>query len=46
VIKDAIGAASSSSRPIRVVDGDELVGVVDRVDLLSFLSGQDAVATA
>ncbi|WSG72338.1 glycine betaine/L-proline ABC transporter ATP-binding protein [Nonomuraea glycinis] len=41
LIKDAIGAASSSSRPIRVVDGDELVGVVDRVDLLSFLAGQD-----
>ena len=41
IIKDAIGAASASSRPIRVVDGDELVGVVDRVDLLSFLSGQD-----
>nr|WP_049575925.1 glycine betaine/L-proline ABC transporter ATP-binding protein [Nonomuraea sp. SBT364] len=41
VIKDAIAAASESSRPIRVVDGDELVGVVDRVDLLTFLSGQD-----
>ncbi|WP_336208270.1 quaternary amine ABC transporter ATP-binding protein [Nonomuraea sp. LPB2021202275-12-8] len=46
LIKDAIGAASSSSRPIRVVDGDELTGVVDRVDLLTFLSGQDAVTTA
>jgi glycine betaine/proline transport system ATP-binding protein len=42
VIKDAIGVASSSSRPIRVVDGDELLGVVDRVDLLAFLSGQAA----
>ncbi|MFI6602071.1 glycine betaine/L-proline ABC transporter ATP-binding protein [Nonomuraea sp. NPDC050536] len=41
VIKDAIGATSQSSRPIRVVDGDRLVGVVDRVDMLSFLSGQD-----
>ncbi|TMR96509.1 quaternary amine ABC transporter ATP-binding protein [Nonomuraea basaltis] len=41
LIKDAIAAASESSRPIRVVDGDALVGVVDRVDLLSFLSGQD-----
>ncbi|MFC4013110.1 glycine betaine/L-proline ABC transporter ATP-binding protein [Nonomuraea purpurea] len=41
VVKDAIGLASASSRPIRVVDGEELVGVVDRVDLLTFLSGQD-----
>jgi glycine betaine/proline transport system ATP-binding protein len=45
IIKDAIGAMSSSSRPIRVVDGDELAGVVDRVDMLTFLAGQDA-ATA
>ncbi|WP_436838765.1 quaternary amine ABC transporter ATP-binding protein [Nonomuraea cavernae] len=41
VIKDAITAASASSRPIRVVDGGGLAGVVDRVDLLTFLSGQD-----
>ncbi|MER6942597.1 glycine betaine/L-proline ABC transporter ATP-binding protein [Nonomuraea sp. NPDC000554] len=41
IIKDAIAVASGSARPIRVVDGDELVGVVDRVDLLTFLSGQD-----
>ncbi|MGI5269682.1 quaternary amine ABC transporter ATP-binding protein [Nonomuraea sp. CA-218870] len=46
VIKDAIGAASASSRPIRVMDGEELSGVVDRVDLLAFLSGQDVPATA
>ncbi|MGR6923175.1 quaternary amine ABC transporter ATP-binding protein [[Actinomadura] parvosata] len=42
LIKDALGAASASSRPIKVVDGGELVGVVDRVDLLAFLSGQAA----
>jgi glycine betaine/proline transport system ATP-binding protein len=41
VIKDVIGLSSASSRPIKVVDGGELVGVVDRVDLLTFLSGQD-----
>ncbi|NUR86462.1 MAG: glycine betaine/L-proline ABC transporter ATP-binding protein [Nonomuraea sp.] len=41
VIRDAIGATSASSRPIRVVDGDKLLGVVDRVDMLSFLSGED-----
>ncbi|MEV6160054.1 glycine betaine/L-proline ABC transporter ATP-binding protein [Nonomuraea sp. NPDC052129] len=44
VIKDAIGAMSSSSRPIRVVDGEELAGVVDRVDMLTFLAGQDAAS--
>ncbi|MER6505754.1 betaine/proline/choline family ABC transporter ATP-binding protein [Nonomuraea sp. NPDC001636] len=42
LVKDAIAAASASSRPIRVMDGDELTGVVDRVDLLSFLAGADA----
>ncbi|WP_219471213.1 quaternary amine ABC transporter ATP-binding protein [Nonomuraea rhizosphaerae] len=41
VIKDAIGLMSSSSRPVRVMDGEELAGVVDRVDMLSFLSGED-----
>ncbi|MFI7445754.1 glycine betaine/L-proline ABC transporter ATP-binding protein [Nonomuraea indica] len=39
LVKEAIAAASASSRPIRVVDGDRLAGVVDRVDLLTFLSG-------
>ncbi|MFI7697539.1 glycine betaine/L-proline ABC transporter ATP-binding protein [Nonomuraea sp. NPDC049480] len=46
LIKDAIGVASASSRPIKVVDGGELVGVVDRVDLLTFLSGQDVAVKA
>jgi glycine betaine/proline transport system ATP-binding protein len=46
LVKDAIAAASASSRPIRVVQDGELVGVVDRVDLLTFLSGQDQVASA
>jgi glycine betaine/proline transport system ATP-binding protein len=35
VIHDAIPAAMASARPIRVVADGELVGVVDRVDLLS-----------
>ncbi|GAA1272422.1 glycine/betaine ABC transporter ATP-binding protein [Planotetraspora silvatica] len=34
VIHDAIPAAMASARPIRVVADGELVGVVDRVDLL------------
>jgi len=46
VVQDAIGAASESSRPIRVMDGEELAGVVDRVDLLAFLSGQKTPAAA
>ncbi|MFI7695899.1 glycine betaine/L-proline ABC transporter ATP-binding protein [Nonomuraea sp. NPDC049655] len=46
LVKDAIAAASASSRPIRVMDGDELAGVVDRVDLLSFLAGADAAVRA
>lgn len=44
IVKDAIQVASASARPIRVMDGDELVGLVDRVDLLSFLAGGDAPA--
>ncbi|TDD20029.1 quaternary amine ABC transporter ATP-binding protein [Nonomuraea diastatica] len=46
VIRDAIAASSASAHPIRVVDGDELAGVVDRVDLLSFLSGQETPVRA
>nr|WP_245641797.1 glycine betaine/L-proline ABC transporter ATP-binding protein [Nonomuraea candida] len=46
LIRDAIGVASASSRPIKVVAGGELAGVVDRVDLLSFLSGQETVVRA
>jgi glycine betaine/proline transport system ATP-binding protein len=46
LVKDAIGAASASSRPIRAMDGEELVGVVDRVDLLSFLAGADVAVKA
>ena len=46
LIKDAIGAMSSSSRPVRIIDGGELAGVVDRVDMLTFLSGEDNTAPA
>ncbi|MFI6298890.1 glycine betaine/L-proline ABC transporter ATP-binding protein [Nonomuraea sp. NPDC050790] len=44
VIKDAIEVSSGSGHPIRVMDGDDLVGVVDRVDMLSFLAGHEAPA--
>ncbi|MFG1698763.1 glycine betaine/L-proline ABC transporter ATP-binding protein [Nonomuraea sp. NPDC049309] len=46
VIKDAIGVASGSSLPIRVMDGDELAGVVDRDGLLAFLAGQETPVKA
>lgn len=38
IIKDAVPAASGSARPIRVVDDGKLVGVVDRVDILSAMA--------
>ncbi len=38
LIRDAVPAAMASARPIRVVSGGELVGVVDRVDILSALA--------
>ncbi|GAA0355777.1 glycine betaine/L-proline ABC transporter ATP-binding protein [Microbispora corallina] len=46
VIHDAVPAAMASARPIRVVSGGELVGVVDRVDLLGAVKHQDAPAAA
>ncbi|GAA0928236.1 betaine/proline/choline family ABC transporter ATP-binding protein [Nonomuraea longicatena] len=42
VVMEAVELASTSARPIRVMDGGELAGVVDRVDLLSFLAGRRA----
>ncbi|MEV4888590.1 glycine betaine/L-proline ABC transporter ATP-binding protein [Nonomuraea sp. NPDC055795] len=44
VVKDAIEVSSGSGHPIRVMDGEELVGVVDRVDMLSFLAGHETPA--
>ncbi|WP_317135539.1 quaternary amine ABC transporter ATP-binding protein [Nonomuraea phyllanthi] len=44
LIKEAVGACASSASPLRVMDGEELVGVVDRVDLLGFLSEREAAA--
>ncbi|WP_248964150.1 quaternary amine ABC transporter ATP-binding protein [Sphaerisporangium perillae] len=45
IIRDAIPASTASARPIRVVQGDELVGVVDRVDILTAMTS-DAGAPA
>ncbi|WP_235558314.1 quaternary amine ABC transporter ATP-binding protein [Sphaerimonospora mesophila] len=41
LIHDAVPAAMESARPIRVVSGDDLLGIVDRVDLLAAV-GPDA----
>ncbi|MFI6319613.1 glycine betaine/L-proline ABC transporter ATP-binding protein [Nonomuraea sp. NPDC050556] len=38
IIKDAVPAATTSARPIRVVADGKLVGVVDRVDILSAMA--------
>ncbi|WP_338064353.1 glycine betaine/L-proline ABC transporter ATP-binding protein [Thermoactinospora rubra] len=43
VIKDAVPVAAASAQPIRVVDGEKLVGVVDRVDILGSLAPAPAV---
>jgi glycine betaine/proline transport system ATP-binding protein len=44
LIRDAVPAALASARAIRVVQGDELVGVVDRVDILQALARDDGAA--
>ena len=39
IIRTAIHAAAASPKPIRVVDGEKLVGVVDRSQILEAISG-------
>ncbi|GIH74908.1 quaternary amine ABC transporter ATP-binding protein [Planobispora longispora] len=39
IIRDAVPAALESDAPIRVVEDDELLGVVDRRDILASLAG-------
>jgi glycine betaine/proline transport system ATP-binding protein len=41
VIRSVIHAATASDKPIRVVDGGRLVGVVDRVQILEAIAGHD-----
>lgn len=41
IIRDAIGAAIATDKPIRVTDGGNLVGVVDRVQILTAVAGGD-----
>ncbi len=44
VIRSAIHAAVGSDRPIRVVEDERLLGVVDRVQILSAVAGGDEPA--
>ena len=44
VIRSAVHAAAASDRPIRVVDGERLIGVVDRADILEAIAGESAAA--
>ena len=42
VIRTAVHVAAATERPIRVVDDGQLIGVVDRVQILTAIAGQDA----
>ncbi len=42
VIRTVVHAAAASEKPIRVVSGDRLVGVVDRAQILTAIAGEDA----
>jgi glycine betaine/proline transport system ATP-binding protein len=39
VVRDAVREALTSDHPVRVMDGDELLGVVDDDDLLRMIVG-------
>jgi glycine betaine/proline transport system ATP-binding protein len=41
VIRTAVHAATSTDKPIRVVDGGRLLGVVDRADILTAIAGAE-----
>jgi len=45
VIRDAVPTILSSPSPVRVVDGDTLLGVVDRDDVLRLVDSRRAAAT-
>jgi glycine betaine/proline transport system ATP-binding protein len=42
IIRQAIHAATSTEKPIRVVDNGALLGVVDRADILEAIAGPEA----
>nr|WP_181612186.1 glycine betaine/L-proline ABC transporter ATP-binding protein [Nonomuraea soli] len=43
LIKDAVQVATATALPIRVTDGERLVGVVDRVDILAAMAPRQPV---
>ncbi len=44
IIRTVIHAAASTDKPIRVIDGGTLIGVVDRTQILSAIAGLEDVA--
>jgi glycine betaine/proline transport system ATP-binding protein len=41
VIRSAVHAAASTTKPIRVVEDGQLLGVVDQAQILSVIAGAD-----
>jgi len=41
VVRAAVHAAAATERPIRVVEGGRLIGLVDRSRILSVIAGQE-----
>jgi glycine betaine/proline transport system ATP-binding protein len=41
LIRNAVHTAVSTDKPIRVVDGDRLLGIVDRVQILEAIAGRE-----
>ncbi len=41
VIREAIGAASASEAPLRVTEGDQVIGLVDRGAILGVIAGRE-----
>jgi glycine betaine/proline transport system ATP-binding protein len=41
VIRNAVHVAAATDKPIRVVEGDRLLGIVDRVQILEAIAGPD-----
>jgi glycine betaine/proline transport system ATP-binding protein len=42
IIRSAVHAATSTDKPIRVVEGGRLLGVVDRADILTAVAGEES----
>ena len=42
IIRDAVHVAAATDKPIRVMDGERLLGVVDRAQILTAIAGPEA----